>query len=452
MKKLLCSMALTLVASTSFAQNMAIYKADVKIQESKIGEALQIIEPALTDPRTTKLAEAYNMAAGLHLRLFTPELMKLAQQEACDTTAFIEHLDKAVEYYTKSDQYDMAPDKKGKVKPKFHTDNRQRLMTMLPYYNYAAILMNASHKPKESMKYFQKYVDMAKNPAFTKAEQDSIFASNKKAYNQTSYNLTLLSYEMKDWDGVIRNSEAALKDTANLHDLYIVRGQAFLAKQDTANWITTYKEAIERLDDSEGFFQNLLSYYLTKNKIDDAIALADQMIKEKPESAKTWYMKGTIELNVKKDYAAARESFQKAIALQPNYYEANLNIGVAYINEVVKMRNDHKFCLDKTKVKQYYADMERMRDFYKKALPYFEEARELGKTSEQAKFWANNLENVYANLGMKKMQDVMNKVILEANTGVYNADNYTWTKTRPQDIPAAKHEVLTKTVYGKARR
>ena len=82
-------MALAVAVTCAYGQNMAIYKAQAKIDENKLKEAEEIITPALTNPKTTKLAEMYNLAGSIQIRFLQPELIKAAQQQPCDTALFV---------------------------------------------------------------------------------------------------------------------------------------------------------------------------------------------------------------------------------------------------------------------------------------------------------------------------------------------------------------------------
>ncbi len=414
-KRIYSLMAFAIAMTSAFGQNMAIYKTQAKIDENKLQEAEAIITPALTNPKTTKHAEMYNLAGSIQIRYLQPELIKAAQQQPCDTALFISSLEKAVEYYTKSYEYDMKPDKKGKVNPKFQEDNHKRLMAMLPYYNYAGIMLYNNGKKDEASEMFHKFIEMYKNPAFSKAEQDSIYKANKKDYDQASYNIASLAYSSKNWDKLLSVIDDALKGENNLNDLYIMKSQACLAKGDTAKWVTTMEEAIGRLENSASFAQNLLYYYIQKNDAQDALTQANALIEKNPNSKNGYYMKGCVLLNLQKDFPASRECFEKAISIDPEFVECYMNIGVSYINEVITRRNNGEYCTDRTKVKQYNADIEKMKVFYKNALPYFEKAQEL--KPDEPKMWAANLQNVYSNLGMKEqakeMEDLVNQIANE---------------------------------------
>lgn len=412
MKKIICSLALLLFTTLSFAQNMAYYKAEEAMQKGHLDEAASILEAALNNPKTTKFADMYNLAGRVHAQLFNPELLKAAKGLPLDTAVFIQELDKAITYYTKSYEYDMAPNKKGKVKPEHVEENTKMIHDMLDYYNYAAMFLYNQKNLKGAAEYFQKYIELPKNPVFTQAQTDSIYKVKHAAYAQAAVNVVMINYQEKNWDGVLQSVDFALKDTTSLQDLYIMKMQAELEKKDSAAWLKTLKEAVTRVEDNAGFAQNLLYYYVNKNNLAEAEEMANSLITENPNSKVAWYMKGCVELNLKKDYNAARESFKKALELDPSYADANINMGITYINEVVARRNNGEYCLDRTKVKQFNADYEKIKVFYENARPYFEKVREL--LPDKPSVWAPYLSNIYTNLQMKDEAKAM-EALMEKN-------------------------------------
>lgn len=415
MKKSIFTIALTLCASFACAQNSAFYKAESLEQKGELEEAAKVLEEALTNPKTTKLAQMYNKAGSVQAKIFNPELLKAAQGYPFDTAKFIAALDKSVTYYTKSHEADVAPDEKGRVKPKFVEDNHNMLHNMLVYYNYAAMFAYANEDYLKSRELFQKYIMLPTNPVFSKEETDSIYEANRKDYSQAAFNVTMLNYKAKDWDAVIKSADIALKDTLGLNDLYIMKCQAYLEKGDSASWLNTLKEAVTKVENNPNFAQNLLYYYVSNEKTAEAEAMAADLIHKSPDSKQAWYMKGCVDLNMKKDFPAAREAFQKALDIEPGFVEANINMAVSYINEVIDRKNKNEYCLDKQNVKQYNADIDKMRAFYEKARPYYEKVREL--IPDQPRKWAAALQQIYSNLGMKAQADEMDAILQAANQG-----------------------------------
>ena len=133
MKKFLFSIALVGVSMMSFAQNSMYFKAQDAMNAGKLDEALSMIETALVNPKTTKIADLYNLAAEIHAMKLNPELMNAAKNLPFDTIKFCTNLDKAMSFYQKSHEADVAPDKKGKVKPRFLKLNHDRILSMIDY-------------------------------------------------------------------------------------------------------------------------------------------------------------------------------------------------------------------------------------------------------------------------------------------------------------------------------
>lgn len=419
MKKIICTLALSVFCGLGFAQNSAIYKAQAQADKGDIKGAVTILEEALSNPKTTKFAEIYNKVAELNAQIFNPELMKAAQGLPFDTTLFVNTLDKMVNYYTKSHEADVAPDEKGRVKPKFVAANHGRMMSLLDYYNYAALFMNQNKQLKKSAEYFDKYLKLPRNPIFSQHETDSIYASKHNAYAQTAVNIVMLNYQMKDWDGVLSSVEEALKDTVSLHDLYLLKMQAHLEKKDSAAYLKDLQEAIARTNNA-GFAQNLLYHYYSRNLADEGLAMARDLVEKNPGSKTSWYMLGCVELNLKKDYEGARKSFTKALEIDPNFIEANANMAYSYMNEVVakKQNNEFKFIgtnkLISSKEKAAYEkELALVKGYYEKALPYIEKVRELHP--DAPKEWASALQQIYSNLGQKEKAKEMDTLLENAN-------------------------------------
>ena len=279
------------------------------------------IEKAGAEQKTDKLAQLYYQNAQLQNKMLTPILNNAQQGLPFDTLAFCKRVDNIIASFNSSAEYNKKPNAKGKVKEDqmisaFSKVGIQSMLTL--YYNCGAF-MDAMGKKQESVDYFQKFVDLPKtSPVFNETERDSVYKANAKVYNTARYNLALQNFLMKNWDKAIACCDEALKDTVGLHDLYLIKINAYGEKKDSAAWQRTLSEASQRTG-KFSYLQNLLYYYIQNNKIDEASALAQKLVTEDAGNKNSWYMKGAIELNVKKDYNAARQSFEKALAIDPDF-------------------------------------------------------------------------------------------------------------------------------------
>lgn len=415
MKKIVIMAAMTLAGITAQAQNSVIFKAQPLEQKGDLRGAIALYEAALQNPKTTKFAEIHHKTAENYAKIFNGELDKAAHQMPFDTVVFCNALDNMIDHYTKSHQADIQPDKKGRVEPKFEMANRARLMFMLDYYNYAAMFMYQNRDTVQAINYFEKYLALPDNPIFSKAQADSIRTVKHQAYNQTAINMATLNYSRKAWDKAIKYADIALKDDQGLRDLYIIKMQSQAAMGDSAAWLSTITEAVGRTEDAM-FMQNLLYYYVSKNDQAGAEKMAGEMVAQLPTSKAAWYMKGCVELNMKKAYTEARSSFEKALAIDPDFVEANINTAYTYVNQVVadKMAGKFKFIGTSKRITPaqeaaYKKELALVQSYYKSALPYMERVRQL--IPDKPRQWAHTLQMIYENLQMKTEKAEIDAII-----------------------------------------
>ena len=409
MKKILIAIsAIAFSAVQMSAQNFG--KTDYAIQKGDYAKAITLLEEIVQNPKTTKHAEAYRKLGETHARLFNEQLMLAAQGMPFDTASFCSHLDAAVNAMTECNKYDTMPDKKGHVKPKFQSENNLNLLQMLDYYNFAGMFMYQNKDNARSLEYFEKYLNLPKNPIFTQHQTDSIYAAGQANYMQAAFNCTLFSYQQKDWDAVLRNADEALKGDENLKDLYIMKYTANLEKGDTLAYVETLKDAIARTS-NPSFMGDLITFYMRKQDREGAIAMANDLIQKAPESKTSYYIKGCLEMNMTPyNYEEARNCFDKALKIDPEYLEANTNMGICYVNDITDRLNANEFHIptgtdDASNKARRKIMQEKVYPWYNKALPYFEKSRELAP--DRPELWAQGLYNCYYSLIMdEKAQEI----------------------------------------------
>ncbi|WP_347719019.1 hypothetical protein [uncultured Alloprevotella sp.] len=406
MKRIMLSIALMAIAGSGLAQNSAHFKAQALMRDKKdYAQAAEVCEQAIANPKTTKFAEIYRDMGLAYASLFNNELTKAAKEVPFDTIAFCNYLDKAVDAFTNSHLADIKPDAKGRVKPEFEILNKMNLNQMLNYFNYAGIFKAQGGKNEESLKYFEKYINMPKNPIFSQQETDSIYKAGIHEYSQAAFNVSLLNYNLKNYDAVIRSADLALKDAEldkqNIHDAYVMKSNSFLMLKDTVNYAKTLRDAVAATA-GEGFMGDLITYYMRRQNRAEAIQMADELIKQKGSDKTSYYIKGCLEMNMTPyNYKSAREAFAKAIELDPDYVEANTNMGVCWIQDVQDKINANYFHLprgnDNASATKYNNIVNtQINPYYKNALPYLEKARQLAP--EKPELWAQGLYLCYTNL------------------------------------------------------
>ena len=426
MKKIFSLAAVAACSMVSMAQNSVISKAAFLQEQNKTAEALEVLKSSFDNPKTTKFAEIYNQAGKLVSTQFNPELMKAAQNEPLDTAKFISSLNEMVDYFTKSYVAEHTPDAKGKMpKVKFSPENTRVLLGCQDYFFYAGIFLNQNRDKAGAYEYFNKHLQFVNNPALAD-KRDSLIQAKAQNYAQASYYCSMLAYEMKKWDEVLRQTQELLPKKELLaeakipvRNLYLMRFEANLTgKKDTLAYVNDLKHAIDNIEDNQAFMESLVAVYNEKNDVKSAEETANEMVAKNPQSKSAWFIKGYVDMNLKHDYATARNAFDKALELDPNYLEAMANKAYCYINEVVTKRQNggYKYAgsnLDRVKgqkaVDLYNKELKEIRGYFEKALPLMEKVRELAP--ERSRLWASALEQIYSNLNQKAKAEEMENIM-----------------------------------------
>lgn len=398
MKKLFLSLAVVLTTTMGWAQDSHIYKAQEQLEEGRLKEAQATMAEVLANPKTKKLAYAYNVAGQAELRLLNEQIEKYSSQQPLDTVAFVNSLDKAVEYLLKSYEIDNAPDAKGKSKPKFNygekftigeqNGNVTWLKKIMGYYLIAAQFEYNNGNNDLAYKYYIKHLNMPKCAIFTPEQTDSIYKSDNR-YPIVGYYATMIAFKQKDYDKVLQTVDYALKseDEMTREDGYHMKTTALLQKGDTAQWIGVLKEAMENTN-NVNYPQIILKYYYDKHNQAEASKIADEFIAKAPGNKMAHYIKGVVLMDEGKD-AEARKCFEDAVGIDPNFVEAISNVGVTYFNEVrilnEKATTDNKAANYKSQQEELKAKLEQTKEYFNKVQTI---------ASDRPELWQAKLDNI----------------------------------------------------------
>ena len=122
-------------------------------------------------------------------------------------------------------------------------------------------------------------------------------------------------------------------------------------------------------------------------------------ISKNANSAQLYYAKGSVYETGLKDYAQAEEAYKKAVELDPNSAANNFSMGRIYYNQGVSTLDKANSISDATQYKQEKAKAE---ELFRKALPFFEKARELKPDEKE---FLIGLRGIYYNLNMNEKFD-----------------------------------------------
>ena len=185
---------------------------------------------------------------------------------------------------------------------------------------------------------------------------------------------------VRQYENAITHINKALKVDENIAQAYYLKGSVFKEMGDTSKAISSMQTAIEQDTKFFDAFLDIgilyasrknplaLEYYSNAlrlrpnddnvlyakakllqdlNKIDESVALYQEILKVNKNNANALYNLGAINLDKKKNPNVAIDYFSKAIAADPKYTEAYFARGVCFeqIKELENAKADYNMCL-----------------------------------------------------------------------------------------------------------
>lgn len=401
MKKVLFTAALFFAACAASAQESVVKEA--KSAKANPEEAAKIIEPALADPTTANDPGTWKLAGDFQKAIYDDENMKLYLPGGkADTARLYNSLAKMFEYYMKCDEVEQAKVKSGELKkPKLRKKLAKELATVRPQLTNAGIEAFNSNNYPNALKYFGLFVDAPASPVF----EDNAEIKNDTLTPLFANYAALAANFVKDNAAIIKyanigkeHKEEGYRSLMCLAEVY-GKGET----PDSAQWLATIKEGVEKFPAQEYFIGNLMDFYIQKGKVDEGLTQIDAVLAKNP-SPYFMYVKGVLQYE-KKDYDAAIATFNEIIAKNAEFVaEAYSKIGDCYFFQGQSIEEEtSKISMDDPK----YAEGEaKVKDFYSKAQPFYEKAKELAPDNKQ--LWGQFLLRIYWKLN-KAEYDALEK-------------------------------------------
>lgn len=403
MKKVVLSVVMLLVTGFAFAQEKAVKEAK-KIAGAvnpDFAQAEQLISGALTNPETKDQAETWNVAGFIQKRRSEKEMENAYLRKPYDTLQVYKSALDMCKYYLKCDELAQIPNEKGKIKNKYRKTNAATIKGERGNLINGGIQFFNEDKNKEALEYFGMYVSLPSQPMF--AEDKEMKADT--LLPQIAYYASLAAMKMEDYTSVLKYAPAAKDDKEVGKYAMEFVSTALKAEGDTAKWIASLQEGVQKYPEHSFFFGNLIDYYSNSKKFDEAMAFADEMIAKDPSNPFNTYVKGYLYHNME-DYDNALTFYKKTIELDPNYAEAYSNIGLIYC---LKAQDFSEKATSDVNNPKYNEDMSKLKTFYEEAKPYYEKARQL--KPDQKDLWLNGLYRVYYNLQMGPEYEEIEKLM-----------------------------------------
>ncbi|SKB34172.1 tetratricopeptide repeat protein [Daejeonella lutea] len=205
-----------------------------------------------------------------------------------------------------------------------------------------------------------------------------------------TYYAGLSAINSKNYDAGIKNYEALVKTNFSANNqIYLDLSRLYSMKGDTAKAITIAGEGATKFKDPALATQEI-ELSLMSGKQKEVITKIAEQAKRDPKNKLYPYYLG-IAYSTVGDPVKAEESYLQAIAIDPTFADASINIGGVMLNKGIALYNEANK-LPPSQQKEYDAAMKKASVEFEKAFPYLQKATELDPKSRIA---LENLKTYY---------------------------------------------------------
>lgn len=404
MKRIILLLILATSITFTFAQkNANVRKAKDKALMDKpdFAAAREAIKLALQDSTAKSQAETWYVAGLIGSKQSDAELTKTYLKQPFDTISKGKAMIESYDYFTQALKLDNVPDAKGKAHPRFSNDIKTILKE---YYTIQPNLIGygAYQFGKENfagaVKTFEAFLEIPTLPVMkNEIKMDS-------TYDMITYYTAVCASGAKMHDKAIKYFEGMKDKKYMILGVYQSLANEYLSIKDTANYIKTIEEAIEKLPKESWFLQNLINFDIKRNKIQDALVYLNTAIEREPLFAQYQFVKGQLYLTLE-NFDEANKALNKAVQLDPTKPEAYAELGRSYYNKAVKM------AIDAAKIKDtslYNKEKKNIDEVFKQSIPYYKKAVELNPKEIEYKI---PLKKLYYQLQMDSDYEAVSKEI-----------------------------------------
>lgn len=390
MKKLALLAVASILGISANAQD--VYKQISKMKD--YNEAYNLLKNNLGSISAEEKAKCYNTLVDLAMNKVAKEQGTITENQMAeqlktkvspyDTVGLYNAAMNALEWGVACDEFDSQPNEKGKVKPKFHKANGDRLYAIRFHLINGGIYYQNTDQPK-AYKYLATYVDSNDYPLF--AEQDK---SKDASLTQMAYYASRFAYLQKDYANAEKYADIAMKDTAVAKDAMNLRLASMQSQlkthEDSLNYINKLKALYANDESNEAIFSTICSMLSTMGNQAEFDKFIEEKLAKDPNNFNALALRGQSKVGDRK-WDDAIADLTKASEIQPNNVAVLGLIGNSYMYKAQEAAE--KASAKSGGISKAAEDV--IVDVYKQAINYLEKAKDLDTDRQFKNFWAYSL-------------------------------------------------------------
>lgn len=385
-----------LLATAAAAQkkDMATARDYVK-KGNNLDKAEQMMQKLLADSVNRHNAKIWDILFDAQRKQYEQGNEKLYLKQKYDTASLFGI---AIRMFVSMEAYDSiasAAKAGGYKMPDTRKSHAQLLNTIRPNLFGGGMYMIRHQKYGDGYRLLDQYINTAQQPLFASYN----YLERDKRLPQAAYWAVYCAYKLGDSKKTLHHTYLALKDTAHEEQMLQYLSQTYYREQDTARYVSTLHDGLERYPLSPFFFTRLADFYSGKLKWNEVLRLTDTALKHDAKSHLYRLTKAAVLLNIG-DYQHCLALCDSLLHESDTISEAWLDAGLAKFNQAVTMDKDAMESVRKRR---------QILKCYEEALPYLEHYRAIRPKDKER--WGMPLYTIYLNLNRGKEFDEIDKLL-----------------------------------------
>ena len=399
MKKAIFTALLVAITSIALAQSHNITSAaillqqynsekDISVQALKIKEAKDFIDQAFVNESTSNDPKMWNYRAPIYLQIALKE-------PSLDEDAIL----KATEAHIKS----LQKDEKGRVIVRKWTTEEDILAGLIQcgykLFNLAIDKYNAKDYTG-ALKYYNAIFDIIPLDAEDQLKRGNITKET------ILYNSFFASSKMKDNATSKKLLQQLMDINFNEPAIYIHMSNVYLEDKNTDKALEYLKLGRNMFEGDQSLINTEINLYIQLGRTSELIEKLGEAIALDSENDLLYFNRGTI-YDQEGDFVNAEKDYKASLAINPDAFGTNYNLGALYFNAGVAINNKAN---DTSSNKIFEKLKKEAEASFAKALPFLETAYELNGEDKNTLL---SLKQLYYLNGDYKKSEEMKKQIEE---------------------------------------
>ena len=209
-------------------------------------------------------------------------------------------------------------------------------------------------------------------------------------------NAGLAAYNAEKFDDAIKYFTEVAKygyDEGRTYTLIAATYQNKKTHSDTLKAIDVLKEGFDKYPDDSSILVYLIQTYLDIDQTEDAMKYLEMAISRDASNPIYYFAQGGLYEKIENEDDAIR-MYEKSLSVQPDFFDANFNLGVLYYNKGVK-QIDFANSIPPNESERYEEELQKADIWWAKALPYMEKCRDIMPDDDMT---LESLKNLYYRL------------------------------------------------------